>query len=55
MDIAIPLALVAFPDELSCMVSTNPFMDLFENILGFLFVYTLQVRHGKTSFVQCVI
>jgi len=37
------------------MVSTNPFMNLFQNILGFLFIYALQVGHGKASLVQGVI
>ena len=33
------------------MVSTNSFMDLLQNILGFLLVDALQVRHGKASFL----
>ena len=37
------------------MISANPFMDLFQNILGFLFVDALQVGHGKASLVQGVI
>ena len=78
LDIAEPLALVAFLDELpcdylygrpevtrsdnftyqgseACMVFANPFMDLFQNILDFLFIHALQVRYGKTSLIQCVI
>ena len=37
------------------MISTNPFMDFFKNVFGFVFVNTLQVWHGETSFVQGVI
>ena len=37
------------------MVSANSFMDLLQNIFGFLLVDALQVRHGETSFVQGVI
>ena len=39
----------------ACMVSANPFINLFQNILDFLFIYTLQVGHRKASFVQGVI
>ena len=37
------------------MVSVNPFMNLFQSILGFLFIYALQLGHGKTSLIQGVI
>ena len=37
------------------MVFANPFMTLFQNILGFLFIYALQVVHRKTSLIQVVI
>ena len=39
----------------ACMVSVHTFMNLFQNILGFLFIYTLQVGHGKTPLVEGVI
>ena len=34
------------------MISANPFVNLFQNVLGFLFIYALQVGHGKASLVQ---
>ena len=37
------------------MVFANPFMDLFQDILGFFFVDALQVGHGEASLVQGVI
>ena len=37
------------------MVAANPFMDLFQDILGFLFVDAFQVRHGEASLIQGVI
>ena len=37
------------------MISTNPFMDFFKNVFDFVFVNTLQVWHGKASFVQGVL
>ena len=37
------------------MVSANPFMDFFQNILSYFFVDVLQVEHGKASLVQGVI
>ena len=37
------------------MVFANPFMDLFQNILGFLFIDALQVGHREASLVQGVI
>ena len=37
------------------MVAANFFMDLLQNIFGFLLINALQVRHGEASFVQGVI
>ena len=37
------------------MISTNSFMDLLQNIFGFLLVDTPRVKHGKTSLVQGII
>ena len=37
------------------MISTNPFMDFFKDVFGFVLVYTLQIWHGEASFVQSVI
>ena len=37
------------------MVSTNPFMDFFKNVFGFVFINALQIWHGETSCVQSVI
>ena len=37
------------------MVSINSFMDLLQNIFGFLLIHALQVRHGEASFIQVVI
>ena len=37
------------------MVPTNSFVDFFQDVLGFVFVDTLQVRYGEASLVQGVI
>ena len=37
------------------MVSANPFMNLFQNILSFLFIDAFQVGHGEASLVQGII
>ena len=37
------------------MVSTNPSMDFFKNVFGFVFANALQIWHGEASFVQSVI
>ena len=39
----------------ACRVSTYSFMDLLQNIFGFLLINALQVRYGEASFVQGVI
>ena len=37
------------------MVSAHPFINLFQNVLGFLLIYVLQVGYGKAPLVQDVI
>ena len=38
---------LAYQGSRSYVVSTNSFMDLLQDIFGFLFVDALQVRHGE--------
>ena len=45
----------AYQGSKTCMVSGNPFMDLFQSIHGFLFVNAFQVGHGEAYLVQGVI
>ena len=45
----------AYQGSRACMVSVNPFMDLFQDILGFFFINVLQVGHGEAFLVQGVI
>lgn len=45
----------AYQGSKACMVSANPFMDLFQNIFDLFFVDALQVGHGEVFLIQGVV